>query len=75
MALSTYDELKASVADFLNRSDLTSVIPDFIKMALRGGRSTSPLVTKSNQGSEPVSSLPTWLLPAASKELTSLPTL
>tara|TARA_B100002019_G_scaffold202596_1_gene175602 strand:+ start:19 stop:639 length:621 start_codon:yes stop_codon:yes gene_type:complete len=33
MALSTYDELKASVADFLNRSDLTSVIPDFIKMA------------------------------------------
>ena len=33
MALSTYDELKDSVADFLNRSDLTSVIPDFIKMA------------------------------------------
>ncbi len=33
MALTTYDELKDSVADFLNRSDLTSVIPDFIKMA------------------------------------------
>ena len=32
MALSNYTELQASVADFLNRSDLTSVIPDFIKM-------------------------------------------
>lgn len=33
MAISTYDELKASVADFLNRDDLTAVIPDFITMA------------------------------------------
>ena len=33
MALSTYDELKASIADFLNRDDLTAVIPDFIKLA------------------------------------------
>ena len=33
MALSNYTELQASVADFLNRSDLTSVIPDFIAMA------------------------------------------
>ena len=33
MALSTYDELKASVADFLNRDDLTNVIPDFIKLS------------------------------------------
>ena len=32
MALSTYDELKASIADFLNRDDLTSQIPDFIKL-------------------------------------------
>jgi len=32
MALGTYTELQASVADFLNRSDLTSVIPDFITM-------------------------------------------
>ena len=36
MALSTYDELKASIADFLNRDDLTSVIPDFIKLAETG---------------------------------------
>ena len=33
MALSTYDELKASIADFLNRDDLTAVIPDFITLA------------------------------------------
>lgn len=33
MALTTYSELKASVADFLNRTDLTSTIPDFIALA------------------------------------------
>jgi len=33
MALTTYTELKAAVADFLNRSDLTSTIPDFITLA------------------------------------------
>ena len=32
MALTNYTELQASVADFLNRGDLTSVIPDFITM-------------------------------------------
>jgi hypothetical protein len=32
MALTTYTELQSSVADFLNRGDLTSVIPDFITM-------------------------------------------
>ena len=33
MALSNYTELQASVADFLNRGDLTSVIPDFVALA------------------------------------------
>lgn len=33
MALSTYTGLKASVADWLNRSDLTAAIPDFISLA------------------------------------------
>ena len=33
MALSNYTELQTSVADFLNRSDLTSVIPDFITLS------------------------------------------
>ncbi len=33
MALTTYTELKASVADWLNRDDLTSAISDFITLA------------------------------------------
>ena len=33
MAITTYSELKTSIADFLNRDDLTSVIPDFISLA------------------------------------------
>ncbi len=32
MALSTYTELQASVADWLNRADLTAQIPDFIRL-------------------------------------------
>ena len=33
MPLATYNDLKASIADFLNRSDLTNAIPDFISLA------------------------------------------
>ena len=33
MSLSTYAELQSSIADWLNRSDLTSQIPDFISLA------------------------------------------
>ena len=33
MALTNYTGLKASLADFLNRDDLTAVIPDFIALA------------------------------------------
>ena len=33
MSITTYDELKSSIADFLNRDDLTSVIPTFISLA------------------------------------------
>lgn len=33
MALQTYTDLKASIAGFLNRTDLTAVIPDFITLA------------------------------------------
>ena len=33
MALTNYTGLKSSIADFLNRDDLTSVIPDFISLA------------------------------------------
>lgn len=33
MALETYDELKAEIADWLNRTDLTVRIPSFIRLA------------------------------------------
>tara|TARA_R100001509_G_scaffold165702_1_gene149092 strand:+ start:7141 stop:7770 length:630 start_codon:yes stop_codon:yes gene_type:complete len=33
MALTSYTELKTSIANYLNRSDLSSVIPDFITLA------------------------------------------
>jgi hypothetical protein len=33
MALTTYSELKTSIGDWLNRADLTNVIPDFISLA------------------------------------------
>ena len=33
MAISTYAELKTAIADFLNRDDLTSVIPTFITLS------------------------------------------
>lgn len=33
MALDTYANLQTSIADFLNRDDLTSAIPDFITLA------------------------------------------
>lgn len=33
MAITNYSELKAAVADWLNRSDLTSVIPSFVSLA------------------------------------------
>lgn len=33
MAITTYSELQASIANWLNRDDLTAVIPDFIALA------------------------------------------
>lgn len=33
MSISTFAELKSSIADFLNRTDLTTVIPSFISLA------------------------------------------
>ena len=33
MGFATYTELKTSIANYLGRSDLTSVIPDFITFA------------------------------------------
>ena len=36
MAITTYTELKTSIGNWLNRDDLTSVIPDFIALAESG---------------------------------------
>ena len=33
MALSTYSDLKTAIANFLARDDLTTQIPDFIRLA------------------------------------------
>ena len=33
MAITTYSELKTSIANWLNRDDLTTQIPDFISLA------------------------------------------
>lgn len=33
MAITTYSELKAAVADWLHRTDLTAMVPDFITLA------------------------------------------
>jgi type I restriction-modification system DNA methylase subunit len=33
MAYTTYSELQTSIANYLGRSDLTSIIPDFIRFA------------------------------------------
>ena len=46
MALATYTELKSSIANYLNRSDLTSTIPDFI--SLTEGKLNRDLLIRSN---------------------------
>lgn len=33
MALSTYSEIKSTIADYLNRADLTAVLPSFVTLA------------------------------------------
>lgn len=36
MSITTYSELKTAVADFLNRQDLTTIVPTFISLAEAG---------------------------------------
>lgn len=47
MALATYTDLKTSIADWLHRTDLTAVIPDFI--ALAEARMNADFNTRSNE--------------------------
>ena len=51
MALSTFSDLKASVADWLARSDLTAQIPDFIRLAevrINGNLRIQPMIARSS---------------------------
>ena len=59
MALSTFSELKTSVANYLNRDDLTSVIPDFITLTenrinreLRARANVSRVTTTTTSGTD-----------------------
>ena len=56
MALANYTDLKASVADFLNRSDLTSVIPDFVTMAEAEFNRTLMVREMSHRSRAPITS-------------------
>lgn len=51
MALTTYTELKTSIGDWLNRTDLTSAIADFISLAeaqIERQLRTRQMITRSN---------------------------
>lgn len=75
MALTSYSELKSSLADWLNRDDLTSVIPDFISLAeaqMERRLPTQKTVKRANATLDtPFSALPADFLSAKSLILTS----
>ena len=75
MALTSYSALKSSVADWLNRDDLTSVIPDFISLAeaqMERRLPTQKMVKRANATIDtPFSALPADFLSAKSLVLTS----
>jgi hypothetical protein len=75
MALSTYTELKASIADWLNRSDLTATIPDFISLAEaqveRTLRTRQMIVRSDLTFTTQYGSIPSDYLEAKSLKLTS----
>jgi hypothetical protein len=68
MSFNSYSELKTTIANYLARSDLTSVIPDFIRLAeirlQREIRTRQMLVvaTATTTGGDPTVGLPTDFL-------------
>jgi hypothetical protein len=75
MALNSYSALKASIADWLNRDDLTAVIPDFISLAesqLERRIPTQKMVKRATATIDtPFSALPSDFLSCKSLVLTS----
>ena len=75
MALTSYSELKSSIADWLNRGDLTAVIPDFISLAeaqMERKLPTQKMVKRANATIDtPFSAIPADLLSVKSLVLTS----
>lgn len=75
MALTSYTALKSSVADWLNRDDLTSVIPDFISLAeaqMERRLPTQKMVKRSTATIDtPFSALPSDFLSCKALILTS----
>lgn len=75
MALNSYSSLKSSIADWLNRDDLTAVIPDFISLAeaqMERRLPTQKMVKRANATIDtPFSALPSDFLSCKSLVLTS----
>lgn len=75
MALTSYSELRSSIADWLNRGDLTAVIPDFISLAeaqMERRLPTQKMVKRANATIDtPFSAIPADLLSVKSLVLTS----
>jgi hypothetical protein len=75
VALTSYSELRSSIADWLNRGDLTSVIPDFISLAeaqMERRLPTQKMVKRANATIDtPFSAIPSDLLSVKSLVLTS----
>lgn len=77
MAISTYSELQSAVGDFLNRQDLTTVIPTFIALAEadlnRSIRHRSMLTRATATIDSQFTALPTDFLEAKNIQLNSEP--
>ena len=75
MALTTYAELKTSIGDWLNRSDLTTVIPDFISLAeaqIERTLRTRQMIVRSNESfTAQYGNVPSDFLETKSLKLTS----
>lgn len=75
MALTTYTELKTSIGDWLNRTDLTSAIADFISLSeaqIERQLRTRQMITRANADiSTEYAALPSDFLETKSFKLTS----